>query len=312
MELLRRSSVISFGSGGRWIACIEQNKKLKRYGNSFYTTKESHLADQSHHPLHQKLGVIRTLLDRCNAVVTEDADKALETEHVKKALTRCGYPPWTFKKVEQRSKQPKRKDKSNKQEDKTRAMVIIPYVKGITEPLERVFRKHNIATAVKPKTTLRSLLVHPKDKLQDTAKTDCIYKIPCKSCSEVYIGETGRTFGTRLEEHKKEADNMDTVKYTRSQKRHAQKEEKKSAVTDHIARNNCVIDWEGAKVIDREDNRRTRWIKEAVWIRKSTPVMNRDEGGYKLSHVWDSVLAAKAPPTSATYSGEMQYSSQKL
>ncbi|KAI8489527.1 hypothetical protein Bbelb_326940 [Branchiostoma belcheri] len=44
----------------------------------------------------------------------------------------------------------------------------------------------------------------------------------------------------------------------------------------------------------------------------ATPVMNRDEGGYKLSHVWDSVLAAKAPPTSATYSGEMQYSSQKL
>ncbi|KAI8517867.1 hypothetical protein Bbelb_038840 [Branchiostoma belcheri] len=42
--------------------------------------------------------------------------------------------------------------------------------------------------------------------------------------------------------------------------------------------------WEGARVIDREDNRRIRWIKQAVWIRKSTPVMNRDEGGYKLSH----------------------------
>ncbi|KAI8511359.1 hypothetical protein Bbelb_104590 [Branchiostoma belcheri] len=63
------------------------------------------------------------------------------------------------------------------------------------------------------------------------------------------------------------------------------------------------------KVIDREDNRRTRWIKEAVWIRKSAPVMNGIE---VLSHVWDSVLDAKAPPTSATYSGEMQYSSQKL
>ena len=85
-------------------------------------------------------------------------------------------------------------------------------------------------------------------------------------------------------------------------------------VTDHISRNSCVIDWEGAKVIDREDNRRIRWIKEAVWIRKlkSAPVMNRDEGGYKLSHVWDHLFAAKAPPTSATYSGEKQCSSQKL
>ncbi|KAI8480623.1 hypothetical protein Bbelb_416350 [Branchiostoma belcheri] len=86
------------------------------------------------------------------------------------------------------------------------------------------------------------------------------------------------------------------------------KEEKKSAVTDHVARNNCVINWEGARVIDR----RIRWIKEAVWIRKSTPVMNRDEGGYKISHVWDCILAAKAPPTLALNSGELQNSSQKL
>ncbi|KAI8484651.1 hypothetical protein Bbelb_375920 [Branchiostoma belcheri] len=192
------------------------------------------------------------------------------------------------------------------------AMVIIPYVKGVTEPLERVFRKHQVSTAVKPKTTLRNLLVHPKDKMGDHVKTDCVYKIPCKSCDQVYIGETGRTFGKRLEEHRKEADNSETVRYTRSQKQQAQKEEKKSAVTDHVARNNCVIDWEGARVIDREDNRRIRWIKEAVWIRKSTPVMNRDEGGYKLSHVWDCILAAKAPPTLALNSGELQNSSQKL
>ncbi|KAI8518864.1 hypothetical protein Bbelb_021210 [Branchiostoma belcheri] len=126
------------------------------------------------------------------------------------------------------------------------------------------------------------------------------------------IGQTGRTFGKRLEEHRKEADNSEAIRYTRSQKQQAQKEEKKSAVTDHVARNNCVIDWEGARVIDREDNRRIRWIKEAVWIRKSTPVMNRDEGGYKLSHVWDCILAAKAPPTLALNSGELQNSSQKL
>ncbi|CAH1258851.1 Hypp2092 [Branchiostoma lanceolatum] len=276
------------------------------------TNTDQYLNFQSHHPLHQKLGVIRTLLDRCNAVVTEEQDKQLETQHVKRALSRCGYPQWTFKKVEQQRSRPKQKGKSKKQEEKARAMVVIPYIKGVTEPLERVFRKHNVSTAVRPKTTLRSLLVHPKDKLDDLVKTDCVYKIPCKSCNEVYIGETGRTFGTRLDEHKKEADSIEVVKYTRSQKRQAQQVDKKSAITDHIARHNCIIDWEGAKVIDREDNRRTRWIKEAVWIRKTAPVMNRDEGAYKLSRIWDSVLTAKAPPTSATYSGEKQHSSQKL
>ena len=45
----------------------------------------------------------------------------------------------------------------------------------------------------------------------------------------------------------------------------------KSAIADHADRNNCNIDWEEAKVIDRDKNAR--------WIRKITPVMNRDEGG---------------------------------
>ncbi|XP_035673223.1 uncharacterized protein LOC118413797 [Branchiostoma floridae] len=219
--------------------------KLLVYRKSTHT--DQYLNFQSHHPLHQKLGVIRTLLDRCNTVTTEDQDKEQETQHVKRALTRCGYPQWAFNKVEQQKKRPKQKELSTKQQEKTKGMVTIPYIKGVTEPLERVFRKHGIATAVKPKTTLRSLLVHPKDKQEDLAKTDCVYRIPCQSCDQVYIGETGRTFGTRLEEHKKEANNIDATRYTRSQKKLALKEEKKSAVTDHIARNNCVIDWEGAK-----------------------------------------------------------------
>ena len=67
--------------------------------------------------------------------------------------------------------------------------------------------------------------------------------------------------------------------------------EHKSAITDHADRRNCVIDWEGAKVVDKETNRCARWIKEAIWIRKTKPTMNRDEGGYRLSHVWDSLLA---------------------
>jgi len=32
---------------------------------------------------------------------------------------------------------------------------------------------------------------------------------------------------------------------------------------------NHVIDWDKAKVVDREAQRQTRWIKEALWIRKT-------------------------------------------
>jgi len=38
----------------------------------------------------------------------------------------------------------------------------------------------------------------------------------------------------------------------------------KSALTDHAIRANHTIDWKRATVIDREQARPTKWIKEAV------------------------------------------------
>jgi len=46
-----------------------------------------------------------------------------------------------------------------------------------------------------------------------------------------------------------------------------------------------------ASVIDREPDRPTRWIKEAVQVSKEGHrLMNRDEGSYQLSHAYDRFL----------------------
>jgi len=45
-----------------------------------------------------------------------------------------------------------------------------------------------------------------------------------------------------------------------------------------------VIDWDKAKVVDRKAQRQTRWIKEALWIRKTQRCINWDAGSYQLSH----------------------------
>ena len=87
-------------------------------------------------------------------------------------------------------------------------MVVITYVQGLTERSSRVFKKHGISTGMKPHTSLRKILVHPKDKVDPADKTDCIYEIPCKNCNYTYIGETGRKFRTRLKEHKKEVERL--------------------------------------------------------------------------------------------------------
>jgi len=60
---------------------------------------------------------------------------------------------------------------------------------------------------------------------------------------------------------------------------------------------NHVIDWDHAKLIDRESNRMDRWIREAIHIRKEQDKsINRDEGSYQLSHIYDYLLFAAATP----------------
>ena len=53
----------------------------------------------------------------------------------------------------------------------------------------------------------------------------------------------------------------------------------KSAITDHVAKENHVINWSGAKILER-GLRKTRQVKESIWIRKEPNWMNRDGGAY--------------------------------
>ena len=71
--------------------------KLLVYRKKTHT--DQYLNFSSHHPLHQKLGVIKTLLDRCNNIVTDPENRRKEEEYTSKALQEFGYPKWTIRKI---------------------------------------------------------------------------------------------------------------------------------------------------------------------------------------------------------------------
>ena len=102
----------------------------------------------------------------------------------------------------------------------------------------------------------RLLLVHPKDRVELEEQGELVYQIPCKNCGADYTGEPGRLLKTRLGEHRKDVDNTNNEKYTRSGKR-LMSNFNKSALTDHATTEIHIIDWEGAKIIDKESNRIT-------------------------------------------------------
>ena len=148
----------------------------------------------------------------------------------------------------------KTKNKGNKKDtdkEKSKSMVVVPYIQGVSERIQRVFKKHNFATAMKQYNTLKNNLVHQRDKRETAQTCDCIHEIQCKNCNKTYLGETGRASGTRLKEHMKDTEKVNNRRYMRVSRKDSVEEVHKSAVTDHIAELNHVIDWEGASIVKK-------------------------------------------------------------
>ena len=97
-------------------------------------------------------------------------------------------------------------------------------------------------------------------------------KMPCSQCEKVYIGETGRQLGTRITEHRKEAEKISDRSFTRSTRRASTNEHHKSAITDHVCQNNHMMNWEASVIVEQETDKFKRWIKKSICITSNTPI----------------------------------------
>jgi len=67
-------------------------------------------------------------------------------------------------------------------------------------------------------------------------------------------------FGLRIEGHKKEVDSVTAGTQIRASRARENSVTHKSAITNHAVEENHVIDWDKAKVDDREAQRQTRSV----------------------------------------------------
>jgi len=139
---------------------------------------------------------------------------------------------------------------------------------------------------MKPYRTKRQLLVHPNDQRTVEQTGECVYRISCHNCDCTYIGETGRNYEKKQEEHRK-VESISNRKLTRSDRKSRAAEMNKSAITDHVSKENHVINWSGAIILERERHWKTRQVKQSIWIRKEPNCVNRDGGAYSLPTAYD-------------------------
>ena len=125
------------------------------------THTDQYLDFQSNHHIKQKIGLISTFKHRIKTIVTREEDQKTELQHVKKALKRCGHPNWVLNRKSTNKQQQKEKVER-------REKVFLPYVKGISEKMARVFKKYDLETIHKPSATLKNLICN---KMKDQVHT---------------------------------------------------------------------------------------------------------------------------------------------
>ena len=87
----------------------------------------------------------------------------------------------------------RRKENTTTETSRRQHAIGLPYISKLSEQVARIFKSYNIPVYHKPINTLRSLLVHPKDRTAKAEKCGVVYDIQCP--------ETARTLGTRIKEH---------------------------------------------------------------------------------------------------------------
>jgi hypothetical protein len=230
------------------VKVIKSNGKFTTEVYRKKTDSGLYLQYDSNHPKPVKNGIVNTLLHRAETHSTLNVANVREVELVKKTLVRNKYPKRLVENIEN-----KRKNKKDEGEKiKPDGTLIIPYIARLGETISRIAKKINIRMVFTSKSTLRNKLVHFKPK-SDTPTKGMIYKIPCE-CGKVYIGETGRTLDTRLQEHKRSVQKRDPDI---------------SKLAEHAITMGHRFLWTDAEIIGRETNWKAREFQEAAEIYKA-------------------------------------------
>lgn len=158
-------------------------------------------------------------------------------------------------------------------EDKPYGHVNLPYINGITEALRRILQKQNIRVTTKPFTTLQRIFPTPKHQVPPEQRINVVYNIPCADCSWSYVGETGRSFGTRKKEHIRNVKNC----------------KKGSNIAKHAWDNDNRIDFENWEVIDSGSYRARKTLES--W--HTATITNSDNNSKSLAKQYVMLINKK-------------------
>ena len=140
-------------------------------------------------------------------------------------------------------------------------LLVLPFNTNLAE-VPRILKVFNV-NVVFNSCILKDIVI----RNSPACTNGCVYKIPCKNCNKMYLGQSGKELQVRLNQHKYcvRTGNMS------------------SALFVHINETNHCIDWKNSQEIVRCQDITKRNIIESCLIKNGRDnLLNLSEGLFKL------------------------------
>ena len=94
-------------------------------------------------------------------------------------------------------------DQPTIQDTTTEVFISVSYMPWLSEEFRRIFKDTKVQRIFKGCNTLKSLLMHPLDKIPPHLCQDVVYQWTCpeETCSSSYIGKSSRCLENRIKEN---------------------------------------------------------------------------------------------------------------
>ena len=262
---------------------------VERKGTSVSTTvyrkpthTSRHIYFTSHHHPRVLRGVVKCLKDRADNICMGSTETH-ELTHLKKVFKANGYPDQMLNQILHQTKcrrplpppLPPPVDVKPAKEKEKEKLLFTPYVRGLSEKIEKICYQLGIKAVFKSGNTLRGSLMRVKNRKPDELKRGAVYEVPCGECDRSYIGETGRCLKERLKEHQYavRTGNMN------------------NGIAAHAWSSQHSVNWDEARVLVFEQHQKRRRVLEAIRIqRNGDRSSNLDYGLHLNHHCWSEQL----------------------
>jgi hypothetical protein len=233
----------------------------------------------SNHSFQQKMAAFHHMIHRMLTLPLGEAAKDKELQYIFETARLNGYNRNTIQAIiDKKLKELLRKSQTTlTNEIEPLRRVAVPFDEDITRKLRPKLMKFGLDLVFSSRNNqLKSLLGSTKDPVKCLNKAG-VYKISCKQCNKVYIGQTKRTLETRFKEHTAE------VKKAAKQEERGLQYDFKSMVAEHIHRENHQLTLDDIDILRSISAPWKLDVAESLEINKHHPssLLNRDSGnGY--------------------------------